>query len=65
LAGALDALPPVTVRVGTDGGTLSAAVSVRGFRAKLPTLTEKLVAWLEQVGLEADGSAIPRGVLDR
>jgi hypothetical protein len=68
LADILDALPEMTVRAGAANGRLSATVTARGFRAKLPMVVEKLVPWLEQLGAEAgqgDGSTIPRLHLDR
>jgi hypothetical protein len=68
LAAAATELPPIVLRLGVDKGELTARLAVRGFRAKLPALGEKLVLWLEQVGMESNpnDAAIPRaGLIDR
>jgi hypothetical protein len=68
LAAAANELPPVVLRVVVEKGTLTARLAVRGFRTKLPSLGEKLVLWLEQVGMESNpnDAAIPRaGLIDR
>jgi hypothetical protein len=46
----LDALPPVTVRVGFLDNQMLAGLSLNGLQEKLPVLAGKFVTWLEQIG---------------
>ena len=62
LGAILDSLPEGSLDVTVSADRLTAGVAIRGLRARLPGTVEKLLGWLERVGMEAvpgDGAIPP------
>jgi hypothetical protein len=65
LIAALDVLPAASLRIAVGKDNFSAGVAVRWARLQLPALVDKLVLWLERVGIEGAAAEGPVQLIDR